>query len=497
MNCKEDKIKYSLYGIRMDDDSPYVTCTSESDIETSFASSTDTCESDIDNDIIDAPWIEKCSEDDILELECTVHELIGEYLHFEISQMANPQFMEMITNDIVNLLFEDFLDYKFTTEDDFEDFEQHISQICADFFETNYNVIPRSYKTPPPCSPKSKEEIQQLETQLTKLKNMPQSKQKSREWYESRHAIITASNLWKVFASELQVNSLIYEKCKPLDYNSPDITQSVNTLSATHWGNKYEEVTVMLYEKLFSTKVEDFGCIIHSKYPYIGASPDGINCDKTSPLYGRMLEIKNIVNREITGIPKHEYWIQTQIQMETCELDECDFMETRFKEYSTPEEFYYGEFLHEHRGIILYFVEKYVMGNPTPSNSPHYVYMPLSHSLEKEDVTAWIQSKRDELKSSHILYETQYWYLDEYSCVLIKRNKDWFNSIIHKIENVWNLIQKEKVEGYEHRMPKKKIVQKLEVTHDENTTNQVIRNLPEMHKSVCLIKLNDDGSIYE
>ena len=30
----------------------------------------------------------------------------------------------------------------------------------------------------------------------------------------------------------------------------------------------------------------------------------GINVDKKSPLFGRMLEIKNIVNREITGIPK-------------------------------------------------------------------------------------------------------------------------------------------------------------------------------------------------
>ena len=51
-----------------------------------------------------------------------------------------------------------------------------------------------------------------------------------------------------------------------------------------------------------------------------------------------MLEIKNIVNREITGIPKNEYWIQTQIQMETCDLSFCDFVETRIKEFSNEEE---------------------------------------------------------------------------------------------------------------------------------------------------------------
>ena len=47
-----------------------------------------------------------------------------------------------------------------------------------------------------------------------------------------------------------------------------------------------------------------------------------------------MLEIKNIVNREITGIPKKEYWVQMQMQMEVCAIyEECDFLETRFKEY--------------------------------------------------------------------------------------------------------------------------------------------------------------------
>jgi hypothetical protein len=45
-----------------------------------------------------------------------------------------------------------------------------------------------------------------------------------------------------------------------------------------------------------------------------------------------MLEIKNIVNRDITGEPLHHYWIQMQVQMEVCDLDVCDFLETRFKE---------------------------------------------------------------------------------------------------------------------------------------------------------------------
>ena len=53
-----------------------------------------------------------------------------------------------------------------------------------------------------------------------------------------------------------------------------------------------------------------------------------------------MLEVKNIYNRDIDGNPKEEYWIQMQIQLETCDLEICDFLETRFKEYELEEEYF-------------------------------------------------------------------------------------------------------------------------------------------------------------
>jgi hypothetical protein len=47
-----------------------------------------------------------------------------------------------------------------------------------------------------------------------------------------------------------------------------------------------------------------------------------------------MLEIKNVVSREITGIPKPEYYVQMQLQMEVCDLEECDFLETKLISHS-------------------------------------------------------------------------------------------------------------------------------------------------------------------
>ena len=92
-----------------------------------------------------------------------------------------------------------------------------------------------------------------------------------------------------------------------------------------------------------------------------------------------MLEIKNIVNRDITGIPKEEYWIQMQLQMEVCNLNECDFLETRFKEYENEDDFINDSYNHddqlfhltsnnELKGSIIYFIKE---------NKPYYQYSPI------------------------------------------------------------------------------------------------------------------------
>jgi len=289
----------------------------------------------------------------------------------------------------------------------------------------------------------------------------------------------------------LQQNSLIYEKCCPYE-NQMQESRPVNVTSTLHWGNKYEPVTIMLYEKKNNTKVGVFGCIIHPTYSFLGASPDGINIDKSSNLYGRMIEVKNIVNRDITENPKEEYWIQMQIQMETCNLDECDFIETRFKEYENEEKFYENETDSEYRGVILYFINK-VSDFSNISNTPHYEYMPLDIPIEKEEIDKWIKNKKNELKNEYSLYETIYWYLDEYSCLYVKRNKKWFNASIGKISEIWKTIEKERVEGYEHRNVKKKVI-KPEVTHDNETTSQYIKNLPQL-SNICLIKLDENGDV--
>ena len=279
------------------------------------------------------------------------------------------------------------------------------------------------------------------------LRTRPQPPQRTDAWYKFRHNLITASNAYKAFESQSSINQLIYEKCQPLKTAETDSFSYVNVKSPFHWGQKYEPVSVLLYEEIFKTKVEDIGCIKHDKYSCIGASPDGINVDPSSPLYGRMLEIKNVVSREITGIPKKEYAIQMQLQMEVCNLDECDFLETKFVEYGSETEFYNDVSDTKAKGVIVYFVRE---------SKPFYVYKPLN-ILSRDEIESWEQETMEKY-GDLVWIQNIYWRLDVLSCILVKRDKLWFDSHIGQLEKVWKIIEEERVTGFSHRAPNKRIV---------------------------------------
>ena len=281
------------------------------------------------------------------------------------------------------------------------------------------------------------------------LTGVPQPEQRTTAWYEFRYKHLTASNIWKAFISESTKNQLIFEKCKPLinvggsGAGAGAGGGGISLDSPMHWGHKYEPLSIKIYEKMFETQVSDFGCISHKELGFLAASPDGINTASESPRYGRMLEVKNIVNREINGNPKMEYWIQMQVQMEVCDLNECDFLETRFVEY--PDEAAYEAAAAAHteelKGLIMLFMK---------DGQPVYEYAPLN----APNIAAWqddMMEKNKEMTWSKNIY----WRLDQLSCVLVLRNKLWFKAAIPYLEEIWGIIQKERITGYEHRAPKK------------------------------------------
>ena len=143
----------------------------------------------------------------------------------------------------------------------------------------------------------------------------------------------------------------------------------------------------------------------------------------------------------------------------------------------------------------MYFIKRTNSINNTITstiNLPFYVYMPLEVEKNKSTIEKWIKHVKDLYKEEYVLFNTLYWYLDEFCCVLIKRNRLWFESALPKIKEIWNIILKERVEGYEHRASKKKLKTDI-VVETMNNNDRHIKNLP-LTNHICLVKLSENES---
>ncbi len=150
--------------------------------------------------------------------------------------------------------------------------------------------------------------------------------QRTPEWYTARQKILTASEISSVLDSNIYKSSyeLMIQKLTP-------VTELNN--AAVAWGVKFEPIASKFYEFLKKEKVYDLGLVIHSKHAWLGASPDGLL------LSDKLLEIKVPVSRTITGVIPLQYWMQMQIQMEVCDMDQCDYLECSFYQYADEKEY--------------------------------------------------------------------------------------------------------------------------------------------------------------
>ena len=195
----------------------------------------------------------------------------------------------------------------------------------------------------------TEEQINVWKQKVSELKELPQHAQRSNEWYKQREQCISASDIASAIGESKygKKNDIVLQKCgHPSSFKGNIYTEH---------GQKYEDIALALYEKIYNVKVFEFGLIphgfikSHSKktVSFIGASPDGITEE------GVMVEIKCPMRRKInnynqktdkcttgdkTVIP-HEYFIQMQTQLEACDLEICDFVECDIVEYKDKAEF--------------------------------------------------------------------------------------------------------------------------------------------------------------
>ena len=277
---------------------------------------------------------------------------------------------------------------------------------------------------------------------LALLKKLELPEQRSEEWYKIREGILTASSLADAIGEGhfSTKDQLLIQKCGGPRGEVP--------FHIVEWGVMYEPVATKFYELINHLTVLEFGLVPHPEFKIFGASPDGI-CDSDSPpdYVGRMLEIKCPPKRKFTKeVPRH-YWMQMQGQLESSNLEECDFLQVKFAEYS--DEVDYNEDLiavddvvkegyssnNLPKGLLLAFVKDNLEGDPTIRYEYSDFYQ--SHKELKE----WSSKIKDDYQGSDYQYDRvvdHWWKIDRYECSLVGRDRKWWLSVQPKIIDFWS-----------------------------------------------------------
>ena len=252
-----------------------------------------------------------------------------------------------------------------------------------------------------------KDKIVSYKAKLEILLKIPKIEQKSPEWYEARHTVISASD----FAQALNEGKfgtqrdLIIKKVDPPEYGV------LNNPFFIH-GNMFEPVANAVYSAMHNVNVYEFGLLKHPYVSFLAASPDGITED------GRMLEIKCPLKRKIGGDVPRQYYYQIQGQLDVCDLEECDYFECEFVLCKSTWEFEASRFT---KGIFA-------------KSGDSYIYGPLVLAGECQD-TSEIKAFAGAHKSG-----LMYWVMKAYNLKLVIRDKEFMAEKIPELKEVWDKI---------------------------------------------------------
>lgn len=153
--------------------------------------------------------------DDALELYETCKAMMEEFIKNNTKIIADPDFEDIFDENIEELIKAHFDSDIFYNDDAEDELDEIIEYAKKDFFKDF--MPPRSYSS---FIIINEPNISILTKQINILRNKPQPVQRTKEWYEFRHNLITASNAYKAFDSQSYKNQLIYEKCQPLNPNN-------------------------------------------------------------------------------------------------------------------------------------------------------------------------------------------------------------------------------------------------------------------------------------
>ena len=266
--------------------------------------------------------------------------------------------------------------------------------------------------------------------QIEVLINRPQSAQRTDEWYKEMMSILSASELYQLFASPRARGSLVLSKVVPKDGTGPSPRKSCMTMEMNplDWGIRFEPVAKQFLEHLWDVEIREMGRLRHPTIESLAASPDGlitkVRRRRNNHLLGHLVEIKCPSSREVGVALPPNYWYQMQLQLEVTELPVCEYAEFLFRSSTAARTLTHIPTDCRASGNIFLLQCK-------ETHAMKYEYRPLN------DVN-WQPS----LTEGWEILETIPWYLETYWIQTVHRDHAWFQSIIPLLDEFWRDVEK-------------------------------------------------------
>jgi putative phage-type endonuclease len=259
---------------------------------------------------------------------------------------------------------------------------------------------------------------------LNYLNNLKLPEQRTEAWFKQRKGKVTASIVGAILGLEKYNtrDDILYRKLTNPSYSANKWTEH---------GVCFEEIVTRAYSEYFNTKVREYGLIPCKKYPWLGASPDGITEE------GICIEIKcpmgnrnrgNIFDKSVV-----QYLCQMQLQMNICRLPYGDFVDCDIKLYKNEGECY------DHNGTSRFTLDKMPRGIVGVFQHKYedfgqnvYLYPDITKNIidQIKDVVNQKNNISLDLNISMYDFQIKYWYIDQMIIHRIKRNKKWFEEIL-------------------------------------------------------------------
>ena len=235
-----------------------------------------------------------------------------------------------------------------------------------------------------------------------------QNDQRTAAWHTKRGQMITASELGAIFTGGETRRSVMIRKLEPpAPTTGPPCAPLI-------WGTRFEPVAKQIYEEETNCSITDVSCVQHPVHEFLGASPDGIIFPKgpRDTRYGRLVEFKCPFSRVAKdGVPA-AYIHQMQMQMECTGIDECEYVEFRFKQV------FYAEWVafQGRKGIFVIFEDDSV-------------------SYTKDE--SWTERENQKV----------YWILQSVKKDFVPKDPNWLPSHFDDLKSFWDEVVKHRAEG--------------------------------------------------